>query len=990
MGLPEIRAYLCDVVGLASTVAEQYAASLVEEGFENVALVDDLSVEELKQDFGFKTGHARQVEKSQKERGAGRFAAPEPEPEVEEAAPAGNKLADGSTVTILDGEAAFLGRGASGIVQRGIMAPAGGGPAQDVACKMLAPGATEREHQNFYKEYDIAMQAAAKCDRAARTHGCFRCNGSLCLVMKMYSRSLRDVLEPPKDALVGTARVALTAAAAMDYGMQIAEGLAQLHSEKIKVGDLKPGNLLIDDDNRLVVADFGISAVASSSIVSTQSAASGGTPAYMSPEQLDSDLGEATSKVDIWAWGCIMYEMLAGNPPWHGKTPHQIMVDVSFKRRRLEVPLDVMLPESVRALIEGCFAYDAADRPAAAHVADVLAAELASDTTSLTLQHPGSPTYNLAQSLLMNTWVKKEAYELKDVIKVHEISNPRLQDKYNDYKNSISPPQKPDGVANGNELQVFHGCTEGAMDIHNPDSIVQTGFLKKYWKTSAGDWQRFGPGFYFGQQASKSHEYPLPEMRALRYGAHKRSMLLCKVARGRAFRTQENMDTLQGRAPEGYDSVHGDAREAGDLNYDEIVVYHEAAVLPFAIVEYTFNKVDPLAPVSTGSTVVTGGTVGGRDSRQQAGAVSIAGGDDSGALEGNPIVRRLSRVAVAGMVLEEKQQQMGADIAAEFALHGIEVHVWQPPELSCLVCSPNACAGGATCSPCPGEFSKHKVSEALGRAEAWMVAHGAMPSEPEPEEAGSPTTSILLSHPRFQAAEALVTGHDTPLQLVDGCDLVIENLADILEAKRAFFDSIAPGVGNDVFLTSTTATAKLNLSDITQASAPAAAGTDHTVHGLRFLLRKVPDGSAWTTVGTCAVELTSPHLAPGSSDHGNDQLQELAGLLACAGKVSVLPRRNKKKRGFDILCKKKLPLSHGSANAADDGQQKWRQDACTICGRGATQQLLCHSCMRDHSADRVVCTDAVVQTMQALHGGRAHGRQSRSTVDMGEEQPTVA
>ena len=64
-------------------------------------------------------------------------------------------------------------------------------------------------------------------------------------------------------------------------------------------------------------------------------------------------------------------------------------------------------------------------------------------------------------------------------------------------------------VPNGNELLTFHGCAPEAMDVGNPDSIVQTGFLKKYWKSSAGDWQRFfGPGFYFGLQASKAHERP--------------------------------------------------------------------------------------------------------------------------------------------------------------------------------------------------------------------------------------------------------------------------------------------------------------------------------------------------------------------------------------------------------------------------------------------------------------------------------------------------
>ena len=67
-------------------------------------------------------------------------------------------------------------------------------------------------------------------------------------------------------------------------------------------------------------------------------------------------------------------------------------------------------------------------------------------------------------------------------------------------------------------------------------------------------------------------------------------MLLCKVARGNIFKTENNMDTLQGAAPEGYDSVHGDAQKGGALNYDELVVYKEEAVLPYAIVEYSFTK----------------------------------------------------------------------------------------------------------------------------------------------------------------------------------------------------------------------------------------------------------------------------------------------------------------------------------------------------------------------------------------------------------------
>ena len=90
-----------------------------------------------------------------------------------------------------------------------------------------------------------------------------------------------------------------------------------------------------------------------------------------------------------------------------------------------------------------------------------------------------------------------------------------------------------------------------------------------------------GPGFYFALQASKSHEYPLGEMQALPPGTHSRSMLLCKVAKGKVFRSERNMDTLT-QPPDGFHSVMGVATEEGPLNYDELVVYDEAAILPCA------------------------------------------------------------------------------------------------------------------------------------------------------------------------------------------------------------------------------------------------------------------------------------------------------------------------------------------------------------------------------------------------------------------------
>jgi hypothetical protein len=72
-------------------------------------------------------------------------------------------------------------------------------------------------------------------------------------------------------------------------------------------------------------------------------------------------------------------------------------------------------------------------------------------------------------------------------------------------------------------------------------------------------------------------------------GQHRRTMILCKVARGKECKTEKNMDKLP-TAPEGYDSVHGVATSDGPLNFDELVVYDERAILPYALVEYEYEK----------------------------------------------------------------------------------------------------------------------------------------------------------------------------------------------------------------------------------------------------------------------------------------------------------------------------------------------------------------------------------------------------------------
>jgi hypothetical protein len=192
---------------------------------------------------------------------------------------------------------------------------------------------------------------------------------------------------------------------------------------------------------------------------------------------------------------------------------------------------------------------------------------------------PGTRLFLTASQLLESTWAKKDEYHLNpdEPVIVREIRHPSHQKRYDEYVAQLSE--------HGESL-LFHGCSQEAMP-----SIIERGFLKSYWTTAAGSWQRFGPGFYFALQSSKSHDYPLREMRALPAGNyHRRKMLLCKVASGRQYRTRVNMSQGEQVPPVGFDSVHGEAGLDSALNYDELVVYEEAAILPFATVEYGFTK----------------------------------------------------------------------------------------------------------------------------------------------------------------------------------------------------------------------------------------------------------------------------------------------------------------------------------------------------------------------------------------------------------------
>ncbi|HEX3160057.1 MAG TPA: serine/threonine-protein kinase, partial [Gemmatimonadaceae bacterium] len=106
---------------------------------------------------------------------------------------------------------------------------------------------------------------------------------------------------------------------ALRLATQVARALAYAHARGIVHRDVKPENILLDEDGQAILADFGIARALSADQEQrlTQTGVTLGTPTYMSPEQCMAEKG-LDGRSDIYSLGCVLFEMLAGEPPFTG------------------------------------------------------------------------------------------------------------------------------------------------------------------------------------------------------------------------------------------------------------------------------------------------------------------------------------------------------------------------------------------------------------------------------------------------------------------------------------------------------------------------------------------------------------------------------------------------------------------------------------------------------------------------------------------------
>ncbi len=146
---------------------------------------------------------------------------------------------------------------------------------------------------------------------------------------------------------------------ALEIGQQIAKGLEAAHEKGIIHRDVKPANALVAQDGQVTIMDFGLARLTEASRL-TKAEQTVGTAAYMSPEQIQG--GEVDHRTDVWALGCVLYEMIAGVRPFKGQYDQALLYEIVNQEPEPLTGVRAGVPMELEFIVGKCLAKAAGDR----------------------------------------------------------------------------------------------------------------------------------------------------------------------------------------------------------------------------------------------------------------------------------------------------------------------------------------------------------------------------------------------------------------------------------------------------------------------------------------------------------------------------------------------------------------------------------------------------------------------------------------------------
>ncbi len=221
-----------------------------------------------------------------------------------------------------------------------------------VAIKVLHPAFTQ--DPNFLSRFQREARVVAKLEHPniVPVYDFSEHEGQPYLVMKfIQGETLKARLARGPISQEEVLRVVEAIGAALSYA----------HEKGILHRDIKPSNVILADDGRIYLADFGLARIAQAGESTLSSDMLLGTPQYISPEQAlgKPDLDEGT---DIYSFGVVLYELVVGKVPYSADTPYSIIHDHIYTPLPLPRRINPEVPEAVERVLLKALAKDRADR----------------------------------------------------------------------------------------------------------------------------------------------------------------------------------------------------------------------------------------------------------------------------------------------------------------------------------------------------------------------------------------------------------------------------------------------------------------------------------------------------------------------------------------------------------------------------------------------------------------------------------------------------